>query len=246
MIYSSSKIESYIKCPHSYQKQYISKVPLLPNSYMAQGSFLHAVLERFHQNLRPEESSMASVMAEAYKFVKEQFHKKDRIIFSLSNAKLILQNYIYFLGKGSKPIVAKNDKNELLLEKKFQIEIAGSNFKGIIDRVDQLSKNEFLIIDYKSSKGNSYLSKSFQPFIYYYAAKELLGADKKIAFAYLLLGIPKFQKKEVEGQLESKTKELQNIIKQIEGDKVFERKWTRGCFYCGYYNDCKKFFHEVL
>ena len=51
---SKSKVNSYLKCPREFKFQYIDEIEVEPNKYMALGSDVHLVAEKFSEKFGDE------------------------------------------------------------------------------------------------------------------------------------------------------------------------------------------------
>ncbi|MBQ2635081.1 MAG: PD-(D/E)XK nuclease family protein, partial [Methanobrevibacter sp.] len=51
---SKSKVNTYLKCPLEFKFQYIDEIEVEPNKYMALGSDVHLIAEKFSEKFGDE------------------------------------------------------------------------------------------------------------------------------------------------------------------------------------------------
>jgi ATP-dependent helicase/nuclease subunit B len=187
-IWSNSKLKTYIECKRSWYFKYKLGIPsdIIDINIKRRaniGNMLHNVLKRVYDNF-------------------ESIRNRDDLYFKLkTELKNEPQEDIYYKAEVDLWIkriwkFVKNEESVLEvqvpyeLEKKYNAEINGIMFKGIIDRIDKVftkdDKELYRVIDYKSGKPKLYTQKTvsnasdFQMEIY----SELLSAQKMNVIGY--------------------------------------------------------------
>ena len=139
---SKSKINTYLKCPKEFKFQYIDKIEMPPNKYMALGSDVHLIAETFADKFG-DELSQVNIQNEL-----------DRIAYDELDMGYDLSRHIDSLSLFFKHIFVDNDyrlfsTEEYLFDRK-------NNFSGICDIILENEDNNLVVIDYKTSNSNSF------------------------------------------------------------------------------------------
>ena len=178
MKFSFSRLESFCQCPLSFKLKYLDHVPQDGNFYSDYGTFAHGLLERYAKEEIPS-FALAQVYEEGF----DEAVTHDPPPFP----KGLLDRYYdaglayfnTFDGFGEEWKVALID-GKPAVEQKFEIQIGGYPFVGILDLLLVNEKTgEYMVVDHKS-KSKSSMDKSLPVFkrqLYIYAAyvKEKLG-----------------------------------------------------------------------
>jgi putative RecB family exonuclease len=164
LILSASRVSTYKTCPRKYYYNYIEELPRLNWDHLDLGTFVHGVLELFHENFRSDNDkkyNLNKVMKESFQKFRTKMEKdkklKDHILLE---ARDILKAYLRKIKKdgiGSK-IISLEGEFELKLSDRYGI-------RGVIDRLDKDNDGVWHIKDYKTNKNEKYM-KPFQLSVY--------------------------------------------------------------------------------
>ncbi len=212
---SVSQIETFKACPLHYKLRYIYKLPTPPSASISFGVSIHETLKKFVSDPNQEILKIykESFLEEGYlnKKHKQEFFKKG-------------EGYLLgFLKNGYDKKV-----KTISLEEKFNIKISpsagsGQAFKigGTIDRVDDLGKNRYEIIDYKTGANiptQKEVDKDMQLSFYALALSTLYKVDPgdiKLSLYYLDTQ-EKITTRRTKEDLENLKEEIVEIKKEIE------------------------------
>ena len=162
---SVSKTKTYLGCHKNFEFVYVLKLPREEKDYHIFGSFVHKILEDFHQAYRyGSVNTHGFEMGLAYKSALVEFNEK-LTSEQKKEARSLMGNYIQTL-KGEMP-------NVLGCEEKFEADIFDDRIKvtlnGLIDRVDLDPDGIYHCKDYKTSRNDKYLKDDwFQLLTYAY------------------------------------------------------------------------------
>ena len=148
---SKSKVNSYLKCPREFKFQYIDEIEVEPNKYMALGSDVHLVAEKFSEKFGDELEDV-DINNELLKISHEE------------NIWYDLAEHVDNLGSFFKEVFIDNDY-KLYSNEEYLID-EENRFSGICDIILEDENGELVIIDYKTSKSNTF-SKYRRELCYY-------------------------------------------------------------------------------
>lgn len=139
---SKSKINTYLKCPKEFKFQYIDKIEMPPNKYMALGSDVHLIAEKFTDKFGDDITDI-NIQKEL-----------DIIAYDDLDMGYDLSLHIDGLSSFFTHVFVENDyklfsAEEYLYDKK-------NNFSGICDIILKNEDNNLVVIDYKTSNSNSF------------------------------------------------------------------------------------------
>lgn len=148
---SKSKVNSYLKCPREFKFQYIDEIEVPQNKYMALGSDVHLVAEKFAEKFGDELDNV-DIKNELLRISNEEDIGYD------------LAEHIDNLGSFFNEMFVENDfklysQEEYLLDEK-------NRFSGICDIILEDDNGDLIVIDYKTSKSSSF-SKYRRELCYY-------------------------------------------------------------------------------
>lgn len=138
---SKSKVNTYLKCPMEFKFQYIDEIEVKPNKYMALGSDVHLIAEKFTDRFGDDLDDV-DIQNELVKVANDL-----EIGYGL-------EEHIDNLGIFFKEVFVDNDyklfsNEEYLLDKK-------NRFSGICDIILEDENGKLTVIDYKTSNSNSF------------------------------------------------------------------------------------------
>ncbi|MGH7762609.1 MAG: ATP-dependent DNA helicase, partial [Candidatus Dormibacteraceae bacterium] len=190
--FSPTTLNDYLKCPRLYWYNHHPGLVEEPRSVaMERGGFLHRVLEDFHAKegeWRPLDSEHQKEWLEAAL----QVHLESYLVHmdgvldrkrEERQVRSLLTNYIRFVT-GLQQI---RRLGTLATERRFRLQLAGSDIVGKIDRVNDVGDGEVEVVDYKTGAGRpmKYAYEAYfgpdlydvQLALYYIACKE--GFDEE-------------------------------------------------------------------
>lgn len=266
---SVSKIKQFKNCKAAYKYAYIDKLPKKTWDFNVFGSFMHEVLETYHQTLIDHPDSkynqvLKDCFWKAYPNYEAQLLSSD--LWYMIENKDTREKVTYH--KPFTPTQITKFKNDTFGLAGRYLALHGSQLKdgkapqvstveqafnlvlddkillnGFIDRVD-LVPNGYHVLDYKSNQPRSrkYLADDlFQLQTYSYVLWVLNPNIEKIEASYLLLREPE---KPIETNFE--VKELpqvgENFLKQAElmqAEVGFKEEPGSLCRYCSFLDICK-------
>lgn len=148
---SKSKVNTYLKCPLEFKFQYIDEIEVPQNKYMALGSDVHLIAEKFTEKFEDDLDGV-DIENELLRIAHEQDIGYD------------LTGHIDNLGSFFREVFIENNyklysQEEYLLDEK-------NRFSGICDIILEDENGELIVIDYKTSNSNSF-SKYRRELCYY-------------------------------------------------------------------------------
>ena len=225
---SFSRVKTYQHCPRQYYYGYVLKLPHIRRDYHVLGEFVHRVLELWLRQGYSKELLQASFT----RVLKERLGRELTRFNKLLEAKRLVKEYY---EKFTPPVAIKG------CEQKFRFPVSNGTYafriRGVIDRIDEIDSDTYLVLDYKTSKNIAYVDP-LQLKLYVLVTK-LRFKDKNIKAGYVFLRHGSqtayaFTDEELEGAIE-------NIVQTGEA-MLADKQWhiNRGplCNYCDYQSRC--------
>jgi DNA helicase-2/ATP-dependent DNA helicase PcrA len=156
--FSPTTLNDYLKCPRLYWYNHHPGLVEEPRSVaMERGGFLHEVLEDFHANegeWRPLESEQQKQWLEAslQRHLDDYLSRMEGVLDRKREerqVRAVLNNYIRFVT-GMQVI---RRLRTLAIERRFHLQLDGSEIVGKIDRVNDVGDGEVEVVDYKTGSG---------------------------------------------------------------------------------------------
>jgi DNA helicase-2/ATP-dependent DNA helicase PcrA len=230
-VFSVSQFDGYKKCPRLYQYRYIMKIPEKPKRHLRFGSTIHSIVEQLTKMQKEKQFINETIAGELLdKFWSTKSYKTDiQAKKDYEDAKNILRAFLDD---------QKASKTEILdIERSFETAIGNVRVEGRIDRIDK-DETGFTVIDYKTSKKTSSLSKlkgDMQLLVYALAFKTMYdssGKQLKVGDWFLrhnkkVFFIPEKQ------AIDDMQIEIQELAKKISSAE-FEPKKSWECKRCDY------------
>lgn len=138
---SKSKINTYLKCPLEFKYQYIDEIETPPNKYMALGSDVHLIAEKFADKFGDNLDDV-DIENELLKIA----HELD-ITYDLSN-------HIEGLSEFFREVFVDNDYSLYSQEEYLHDET--HRFSGICDIILEDENGALVVIDYKTGNSSSF------------------------------------------------------------------------------------------
>ena len=138
---SKSKVNTYLKCPREFKFQYIDEVPSKPNRYMALGSDVHLIAEKFTDRFEDDLDGV-DIKNELIRIANEL------------DIGYGLEEHIDNLGVFFKEVFVDNDYR-LFSNEEYLLDRA-HRFSGICDIILEDENGHLVVIDYKTSNSSSF------------------------------------------------------------------------------------------
>ena len=171
MRFSYSGLQKYKDCPLWFKFSYILKIPEPPGPApaAAKGSSVHSVIENLDLQ-RPVDEQIEQLLAQHW--TPDQFESRTQSEQNKASARELIRTYLAWQATNKNTIVAS--------EKEFSFSFAGRELHGYIDRIEQTPEGGYVVIDFKSGKKPSDITKksipeSIQLNIYAMAIREMYG-----------------------------------------------------------------------
>ena len=138
---SKSKVNTYLKCPMEFKFQYIDEIESKPNKYMALGSDVHLIAEKFTDRFKDNlddidiQNELIRVASELDLGYGLDEHIDNLAVFF--RQVFVDENYRLYSNE------------EYLIDKKHR-------FSGICDIILEDEKGHLIVIDYKTSNSSSF------------------------------------------------------------------------------------------
>lgn len=138
---SKSKVNTYLKCPLEFKFQYIDEIEVPQNRYMALGSDVHLIAEKFSERFGDDLDDV-NIENELLKIAHEQDIGYD------------VADHIDNLSSFFKEVFVENDY-KLFCQEEYLLD-EENRFSGICDIILEDENGELVVIDYKTSKSSSF------------------------------------------------------------------------------------------
>lgn len=144
---SPSQADAYASCPRRYVLERRLGVGDPPSFYMTFGLLIHRVLELSETNARDQQRQ--STLAEALAHLEVEFSHHDfgtgswRQAWKRRAADLLTQLYDTWPHAGAIPV---------LLEHPLTLDLEGTTWRGVVDRIETSDDGSLRIVDYKTGK----------------------------------------------------------------------------------------------
>lgn len=225
-------------CRKKFKYCYIDKLPRVSQDFHIFGSFLHQVLENFHQSLldHPEKKeNWHAALDEGWDAAYTEY--SDQITgLQVKEGKQIIKEYTELLEEEGLPNVIAN-------EKPFYINLNNKVLlNGFIDRIQIDPDGLIHVADYKTTKNPKYLQDFFQLITYCYALMLEDPSIERMRASFILLRhsfdhiTQEFTRDEVIPVAEKFLK----YAYDIEDEKLFRANPQFLCKYCDYIEHCEE------
>lgn len=229
--FSKSMANCYKACPLQFKYSVIDKLPERPDvdkSAMIKGGRVHNIIDKFYNYF--ENKCIDTTDRKKMNEVLNEVAGENKYILEFDN---FLDFHLEMGGKIPK-----------LREQKMHCH--EKEWVGIIDRVDEVAKNEYMVIDYKTGNSHDIEDYRFELSMYKYLF-EKNGFGKCTRWGILFL---------TSGELISENVDMEEYLLQLDSVKFIEKSIQQECFdatphkyctSCPYYNfPCKKHIQECF
>lgn len=236
MRFSASKIEEYMECPLKFKYNSILNIPTPQKTYFQIGTDVHSVYEQLAKLKMQNEFTDIKLANEMLDSVWDGsvFPSQSQEKQELGNIRKMLEFWFDF---------EENNQNETAsVEERFELELDGAHFVGLIDRIDKTSEGEYIVIDYKTGKtpySKNKLREDVQITLYCLAVKERYGKlPVQAGHLYTHPNVQELRMIDVdEGKLESVVERVKKAVSSIMSED-FEIKDEPNCYFCDYKGIC--------
>ncbi len=233
---SYSKLDVFKRCPFSYKKIYVEKIPQRSRDFFSVGTTIHSVMEEV------EQLESQPTKDEIHELYFKHWQSKG-FIDETDEAKQKDDAWVWF-KKYLEEMVLNPFKKALYTELYFQFSIEQKvMFNGFIDRIDRLEDGTYEIIDYKtedSLRSQDEVDNDMQLSAYFWAAKKLGMNVSKLSLHFV-----RFQK------IVSTTRTMEDINKfentvshwtdKILSEEDYLPKENKYCNHCDFRDICPLF-----
>lgn len=138
---SKSKVNTYLKCPQEFKFQYIDEIEVPENKYMALGSDVHLLAEKFTNRFKDEIENV-NIENELLKIAHEEKIGYD-LTAHIDNLALFFREVFI-------------DGDYKLFSNEEYLHDEKNRFSGICDIILEDENKNLVVIDYKTSNSNSF------------------------------------------------------------------------------------------
>ena len=232
---SKSKVNSYLKCPLEFKFQYIDEIEIPENKYMALGSDVHLIAEKFTEKFGDDICDI-----DTYNELLKIAHDLDM--------EYDLTAHIDNLSTFFDEMFVENDyslfsNEEYLLDEE-------NRFSGICDIILEDENNELVVIDYKTGRSSSF-SKYRLELCYYKLLVENVYDRKVSAVGIFFTKNGKLRLLDVcdednkrkylnQNEINEAVDTLRKVRKDINNG-IFPRRRQFLCKYCTYSDLCDEY-----
>ena len=236
---SVSRVKRFEQCPASFDMRYVQRLKSEPGLPLHFGNLMHDTLEQTMQQIVDDKVSgpfPKEMMMDVYR---ETFEKNDHI------------NEFEIFEEGRHILVDYAARNGIVdyaryigIEQRFELPLAGWNFLGFMDRVDDLGDGHINVRDYKTNRvlfDRDQVDNDLQASIYCWAAKKLYPNAKKITFTFDMLrhGIDMRTERDEE-QIESAIRYVESLERQSEAGP-YPARLNDFCAWCDQRGGCETY-----
>jgi putative RecB family exonuclease len=148
---SPSKLGKFVSCPLAFRYSYIEHLPEPTTIYQLRGTLLHRALQILFSESdadeRTRESAEEALIAATAELEEEiamlQLEADERRVFD-REARTLLEHYFN--------LEDPTEVQPIGLELDLRAPLQGVELRGIIDRLDRLEDDRFVLIDYKTGR----------------------------------------------------------------------------------------------
>jgi len=234
--FSASALNIYHNCPQHYKFAYVLKVPSASKMSFNLGSLIHDVI--YHLTLHeldgtpPSERKAFELLERLWPpagFSSKQEEEEKRV-----EAEEMLTTYIEWN--------LENENDVLGTEVEFLFPLNGRNVKGFIDRLEQTSDGQYVVVDFKtgtSMESKKTIMDNIQMNVYCLAVQNKFG-QIPVRASLLYLKKRRLVDYEPDAQhLEKQKARLEGIIQQVMSESFDAQPSYNACLFCGYGELCE-------
>lgn len=233
---SASAIESYQRCPLQYKMERVLNIPSEPAGAMQFGGSIHRALKTYFDAIRLGRDISNEQLLDDLREDLENSGMSDSYQHDLYQKQGQEQLRAVLEGLRSHP-----PATVLHTEESFQIEVAGVQVAGRVDRIDRNSDGSVTIVDYKTGKAKDqeHADEALQLSVYAIAAQEKWGYQVSGLQFHNISDNSRVTSIRSEVDLKKAAALVKKTAEQIATGN-FEAKPGFHCKYCSYRNLCPK------
>jgi DNA helicase-2/ATP-dependent DNA helicase PcrA len=132
--------------------------------------------------------------------------------------------------------------NPVSAETQFEIEVAGKNLKGFIDRIDMTPSGDYEVFDYKTGKGmltGNTIKKDIQMNAYSLAVQAIYGKLPATATLLYVRNEKPIVYKITENDVQQSEQEIGSLVNGILSEQFEPTPSYQTCKFCDYWNICE-------
>ena len=160
---SKSKVNTYLKCPLEFKFQYIDEIEVPENKYMALGSDVHLIADKFSQKFGDALDDV-DISNELLKIAHEEDIGYD------------LTDHIDNLSSFFREVFVENDY-KLFCQEEYLLD-EENRFSGICDIILEDENGDLVVVDYKTSKSSSFSKYRLELCYYKLLVENVCGKSK--------------------------------------------------------------------
>jgi DNA helicase-2/ATP-dependent DNA helicase PcrA len=227
MYISYSRLSTYLSCPYRYYLQYVEGFRPPANALMSFGSSLHAALRDFYS-----QDKIPPTLDDLY-----AHYYRNWFSFGYRSR----ETEAKFFQEGLSILEEYYDRNidefcpALFVERRFQVEIKGVPFVGVVDRIDRMPDGTLRVIDYKTYRKNG---SGLQLMLYRLALEKLFGYPPEKLLYYFL---KEQETSSVEVNEEALEEAQENLVRMKEWLErgLFLKNKGLNCISCDFQRFCE-------
>jgi DNA helicase-2/ATP-dependent DNA helicase PcrA len=235
MRFSATRLKMYKDCPLQFKFSYVMKIPEPPGvaPAAAKGTSIHAVIENLDLT-KPVKEQVARLLESNW--TPDQFESQTQSEQNKTSAYDLIDTYLAWQEK--------NQNMNIGSEKEFSFTFAGREMHGYIDRIEQTPDGGYVVIDFKSGKKPSDITKksipeNIQLNLYAMAIREMFGKLPERATLFYLKDNKLVDYQPTEESIAAFGKSLEEILDTMYAGEFPAQPDFRRCGWCPYGDLCE-------
>jgi len=226
---SYTQLDTFLNCPLKYKFNYVYSIPIRPVAPLRFGADMHDTLEEFYKLIKKSKTPSLDELLKIYlaRWNSSGYVNKSQEMQYQKNGLEMLRRFYKTNEEHFYP--------PLYVEEEFLVEVGDSQFKGFIDRVDELPDGGVEVIDYKTGtpKDQKFTDKSIQLHLYAIACQEVLNLEPRLLSFYFLTSNEKVSAICSHENIDETRAFIADTVKKIKSHH-FEPNPGRRCRWCDY------------
>ncbi len=236
MRFSASGLKKYKDCPLQFKFSYVMKIPEPPGvaPAAAKGTSIHAVIENLDFT-KPIKDQVAELLESNW--IPDQFESQTQSEQNKTSAFDLIDTYLAWQEQNKNTIVGS--------EKEFSFTLAGREMHGFIDRIEQTLEGRHVVIDFKSGKKPSDITKksipeNIQLNLYAMAIRKMYGKLPERASLFYLTDNKLVDYLPTEESIAAFSTNLEDMLQKILAGEFPPQPDFMRCGWCPYGDLCEK------